>query len=236
MDAQKVAAEVWDSHGDEAYRQDQSHWRGVGRWANDAAWQSIGKGTLINFQTLARYLDRPFPTAPSMLEWGPGGGTNLFAFRKIASTYFGIDISAKNLAEASRMISAEPDASVRFMPVLLETAPADIVGKVSGVDLFLSTAVFQHFPEKAYGAEVLRVLRSVCVPRAFGIIQIRYDNGNPLFKPIATIADYKTRHITANSYAIDEFNDLATEAGFRVCYVTDIRSKNNYVTFALEAR
>ena len=46
----------------------------------------------------------------------------------------------------------------------------------------------------------------------------------------------KSHSITANTYAIDEFNDLATEAGFRVCYVTDIRSKNNYVTFALEAR
>jgi hypothetical protein len=32
-------AAVWERHQNDAYCRDQSHWRGVGRWADDVRWQ-----------------------------------------------------------------------------------------------------------------------------------------------------------------------------------------------------
>ena len=124
-----------------------------------------------------------------------------------------------------------------FEPVLVEE-DLDVVSKAVGgsVDLFLSAAVFQHFPSKAYGGAVLRVLAEVCRPGALGHIQIRFDNNNPKFSPIGSLDDYEARHITANSYALDEFWDLCKRCGFEVLFVSDVITKNNYATFNLRRR
>ena len=232
----QVARRVWDAHTDEVYRQDQSHWRGVGRWADDAAWQAIGRSSRQKIDQLARFLGRETPNDAVMLEWGPGGGANVFAFRQITRSYYGIDISEKNLAEAQRMIRAEADATTVFEPVLLHDDPNEALAQASGVQVFLSTACFQHFPSKEYGAQVLKVIRQACARSAIGMIQIRYDNGNPRFMPIQALEQYESRHITANSYALDEFNDLCVEAGFKVHFIADVASKNNYASFYMSVR
>ena len=65
---------VWNDKDDEAYRQDQSHYRGVGRWSDDAAWKGIGQSSLDKVRFLWRLLDRPKKSLHDMvtLEWGPG--------------------------------------------------------------------------------------------------------------------------------------------------------------------
>lgn len=233
----EVIKGVWEHYEDEAWRRDQSHWRGVGRWQDDDRWQAIGKATLARLRAVWKALDRhPFPEPLVALEWGPGGGTNLFAMRYICSKYFGVDISQPNLAECQRMINAEgfPDL---FKQIYLESEPAEIVSKITEpVDLFVSTAVFQHFPSKDYGREVLRAVKSICKSGAIGLVQIRYDNGNEKFKPISDISEYKERHITANSYQIDEFWNLLRDCGFLPLLVRDVNSQVNYATFAFTAR
>ncbi|MEP1125399.1 MAG: class I SAM-dependent methyltransferase [Ilumatobacter sp.] len=234
-----AARDVWNDGDDEMYRRDQSHWRGVGRWRNDGRWQSIGKQTLQGFDLMHRYLSIPMSivgTRRNILEWGPGGGTNLFALAPIASKYYGVDVSTSNLEECTRMIEGEGHNNV-FCPILVQDSPAEVSAQVADeIDLFVSTAVFQHFPSKAYGESVLRVLYSITSPKALGIIQIRYDNNNPKYRPIESLDEYKERHITANSYMLDEFHDLANSAGFDVLFIKSINSNVNYATFHLRRK
>ncbi len=243
MDKEKSAPEiseiiksVWDEHPDEAYRRDQSHWRGHGRWADDSLWLQIGKVTINRLNSVLRYVglsSEEFWSQPrTVLEWGPGGGANAVALAPYANEFYGVDVSPRNLAEAERQVLAL--GSLCFRPVLLEADPADLIRYVKNpIDVFVSTAVFQHFPSKDYGEKVLRVLAQSSCKGAIGSIQIRYDNGNPKFAPIDRIDDYRDRHITANSYAIDEFVDICRKFRFETLYISDVRTANNYATFAL---
>lgn len=228
---------VWNDAGDETYRQDQSHYRGVGRWADDEAWQDIGRSSMQKIKFLWRLLNRPSASLTNQvaLEWGPGGGANAFGLREVCSRYYGVDISEKNLAEAGRMMTAEGRPNY-FKPVLLSGDPQTIISDVEPINIFLSTAVFQHFPSREYGIEVLKALRSMCSPNAGGFIQIRFDNGNPKYRGIASIEEYERGHITANSYAIDVFWDALDAAGFQPLAINGLRTKNNYATFYMAAK
>lgn len=231
-EVQQAIVGVWEKYEDEEWRKDQSHWRGVGRWKDDARWQAIGQGTLAKVRMIWRHLGRPpFPEPLVALEWGPGGGSNLLAMRRHCRAYFGVDIAASNLAECGRMIAEEGFGDL-LRPVLLTAEPDTIAETVTEkLDLFISTAVFQHFPSKSYGGDVLKAVAGLCKPGAIGVVQIRYDNGNEKFAPISDISQYKKKHITANSYQIDEFWNLLRESGFQPIMISDINSAVNYATF-----
>lgn len=228
---------VWNDKEDETYRRDQSHYRGVGRWEDDTAWQGIGQSSLTKIRFLWRLLDRPKNSFRDLvtLEWGPGGGANAFGFQTISRRFYGVDISEKNLAECQRLMSQEgrPDYVV---PILLDGPPDSISGRITDpVDLFLSTAVFQHFPSKEYGIDVLRAIRATCKPGAGGFVQIRFDNGNEKYKGISNLSEYNERHITATSYQLDEFWSAIENTGFRPLSINAIRITNNYATFFMVA-
>ena len=228
----EVITDVWERHEDRAYIEEMSHWRGAGRYADDDVWLAIGKAALDRFELFARMKNRPLPESPVMLEWGPGGGSNAFAFRDTASAYYGVDISQSNLDECTRQMAEGP---CEFRSVLLDGEPETIEG-LDPVDLFLSTSVFMHFPDKEYGARVLKVMRANCKHGAMGLIQIRFDNHNPKFSAITRLEDYADKHITATSYRLDEFTDLCLDAGFEVSAVIGLRTANNSAVFCLVAR
>ncbi len=231
--AHSEAKSVWESYDDEEYRRDQSHWRGYGRWHDDAAWQRIGLSTQKFVSELVSLNGGKLIEDNSIvfLEWGPGGGSNLFSLRKHSKNYFGVDISQKNLDEAKRMIEAEGYSDI-FVPVLAENSPSEVSALLeNGIDIFISTSVFQHFPSKSYGAEVLSVVAKALRPGGLGVVQIRYDNGNPNFKPIQTLSLYKERHITANSYALDEFWNLLKSFKLTPLSILNIKSQNNSATY-----
>ncbi|AQQ02905.1 hypothetical protein B0E33_04270 [Roseibium algicola] len=218
-------------------RQDQSHWRGVGRWEDDEAWKNIGNETLLNIEKALKIIgrDRGEITGSTVLEWGPGGGANLFAFRNSAENYIGIDISRKNLLESMRMLNAENSAVV-FDAVLLKENIEDAVESFQDkVDFFISTAVFQHFPSKVYGSHVLSAIRKCCKRDAVGVIQIRYDNGFSKYRGITDISEYEQKFVTANSYQIEEFWELLQSNGFKPIAITDIITRVNYATYLISA-
>lgn len=231
----QIAKDIWERHEDETYRKDQSHIRGVGRWADDARWIEIGTTTL---QVLNRYLNainrgKFWEKTRVILEWGPGGGSNIYALGKYSRLYYGVDISDKNLMEAKK-VSIESKCS-GFCPIFLTDSIEDAMKKVENdVDVFISTAVFQHFPSKAYGVNVLNVVFAKMAPGAVGFVQIRFENGNEKFRPIEELSEYKRRHIFANNYRIDEFASVLEATGFVGVSVTEIRPEFNYVHFCFQ--
>ncbi|THV10587.1 methyltransferase domain-containing protein [Rhizobium rhizophilum] len=229
---------VWNDHNDEEYRKDQSHWRGVGRWVDDAAWQAIGRRSLTRFNRAWMLAGRSADELKdlTLLEWGPGGGTNAFALRDIASVFYGVDISEKNLSESQRMITAEgrPDY---FHPILVQGEPSSVLPHVpTRLDGFLSTSVFQHFPSREYGKEVLAAIRAVCKSGAVGFIQIRFDNDNKRYKGIQALHEYEKNHIRATSYPLDSFWSLLSETGFTPLAIDGLADRNNQATFYMLAK
>lgn len=221
---------VWEGHENEEYRRDQSHWRGADRWGQEQ-WESIGESTWSRVHALYHTARRRYPEddLPAMLEWGPGGGSNLHRFAPHASVMYGVDISAKNLEEASRVVAEQEGA--RFVPVLLDGEPESIRDEIQDpIDLFISTAVFQHFPSQEYGAKVLETVHDIMAPSGLAYVQIRLDNGNPKYVP-KRISDYKKRHITANSYELSYFWDLLVGVGFRPLMIANVKTSNNYASF-----
>jgi Methyltransferase domain len=221
---------VWESHDDEQYRQDQSHWRGVGRWTEEK-WAEVGQSTVRRLEELHHAARRKWSSAepPVLMEWGPGGGANLHAAAGRVSTMYGVDISAKNLDETARVLAEIPDS--RFVPILLDGEPSTVIGSVDRpVDLFCSTAVFQHFPSQEYGAEVLRTVRRVMAPGGLGYVQIRFDDGTERYRP-KSLAEYRERHITANSYSLSAFWDLVRDTGFVPLQIAHVNTAVNYAGF-----
>ena len=228
-----AAKEVWDKKTHEEAVQDNSHYRGVGRWADDALWRSVGERSLatVNQMLQVYCLGAGYWTkARTVLEWGPGGGSNPFAFRNFVPTYYGVDISQSNLDEADRILRAEN--CDLFQKVYLRESLTEVTDAVKHpIDVFLSTAVFQHFPSQQYGVDVLRCVRELMADDAIGFVQIRFANRNPKFEGIKDLKDYRAHHITANSYGLDEFYDILKEAGFRGIYIEDVSTASNYATF-----
>ena len=101
------------------------------------------------------------------------------------------------------------------------------------IELFVSTAVFQHFPTREYGGDVLRVVAKLLAPGALGCVQIRYDDGTP--KYLQKEDDYFARHVTFTSYQLDEFWDLIKSVGLRPLDISALNTKVNYARFSFVA-
>lgn len=225
---------VWEAHEDEHYRQDQSHWRGVGRW-DDQKWTELGQGMVHHVEDLHHTARRQWPAEPPvLLEWGPGGGANLHALADRVGTMYGVDISVKNLEETGRVLAEIPRSA--FVPVLLDGDPGTVIASIDQpVDLFVSTAVFQHFPSREYGAEVLRTMREVMAPEGLGYVQIRYDDGTERYRP-KSVTEYRERHITATSYGLSDFWQLLHDSGFRPLAISNLNTAINYAGFSFACR
>jgi SAM-dependent methyltransferase len=223
------AKRYWSLSDRSINHQDQSHWRGKGRWIEEN-WKRIGEDHYGVFRELCDITGRRIEDVATVLEWGPGGGSNVVAFLKTANAYYGVDISQPNLDECIKQCEAE---SIKgFIPLLINVAePESCLSSMAGrIDLFLSTAVFQHFPSKEYGRRVLQIGWDRLNDDGLGLIQIRYDNNDPRFR--AKNRNYRKNVTTFNSYAIDEFWDMCAEVGF-VPLAVRLNTKVNYAFFFL---
>ena len=100
------AGQYWRQSASVPWIRDLSHWRGRGRWADDDTWTGMGQRHLQMFQDLRILARHPQPVR-SMIEWGPGGGANAVVFAREIGTFYGVDISAANLAECGRQLVGE---------------------------------------------------------------------------------------------------------------------------------
>jgi hypothetical protein len=90
--------------------------------------------------------------------------------------------------------------------------------------------VFQHFPSKDYGLDVLAVACEIMKPGGLGYIQIRYDDGNPKYAP-KNVADYGRQHLFATSYALSEFWSALDDAGLQPLKIANLNTAVNYAAF-----
>ena len=139
-------------------------------------------------------------------------------------------MSEKNLEKAAQTLS---DAGAQiFKPIHLSNGLSDVTDRVAEpIDIFVSTAVFQHFPSQAFGVEVLELMHELMAPGAIALVQIRYDNGAEKFVPNTSLDQYATRYITATSFAIDAFALHLKQIGFVDIMACDFDARINYVTF-----
>jgi SAM-dependent methyltransferase len=184
-------------------------------------------------EEFCRLLDRQ-PGGENFVEWGPGGGSNVLAFSAHYKRLAGVDISEPNLDRCAKELV---DAGVKdFVKVPIDASrPADALAALGDgwADFFLSTAVFQHFPGKDYGAQVLGVARRLLRPDGLALIQTRYDDGSEKFAPKS--GDYRKNAIYFTSYRVEEFWRLLDEAGFEPIAVR-LDPKVNYAFYFARRR
>jgi hypothetical protein len=230
LDPARELLDVWERNPDETYRRNISHWRGEGRWTEEK-WQAHGLLTKRRVRDLFRTAGRRMANAQSrvVLEWGPGGGANVLALAEWASLVYGVDVSQANLDECSRVVD-EVGAGA-FRPVLLTGDPSTALEQVEQpIDVFVSTAVFQHFPGKEYGTEVLEAVRPAMAEDGLGYVQIRYNDGRERYRS-KPLAEYRQSHITATSYGLAEFWKLLVRAGYAPMKIADLNPHVNYASF-----
>ena len=223
------AHEYWSGSEAADDKRDLSHWKGSGRWADERRWCRIGEDHFELYQSLLRLADRR-PPVRSMVEWGPGGGANAVRFGREIPRFYGVDISEPNLKQCS--CEVESAGYGGFVPILIDAAnPEDVLDRIDAkVDLFLCTAVYQHFPGKEYGVRVTRMASELLAEGGVALIQTRYDDGDPHFAP--KIRDYRENAIVFTSYRIEEFWHVAVDAGLRPLAVV-LRPATHYAFYLL---
>ncbi len=223
------AGDFWRSSVVETNVRDQSHWLGEGRWQDAHQWTAIGHKHFAQVERLRGLAQRATPIR-SMLEWGPGGGANAVIFAPHVQTYYGVDISEANLIECHRQLSQR--GFTDFRPILIRVQhPTDVLRQInSPLDLILCTAVFQHFPNQAYGRTVLELMHQILTPQGVALIQIRYNDGSRKHQP--KHRDYAENWLSFTTYYIEEFWDLTQQIGFTPLAV-DLVPRTRYAYFYL---
>jgi len=211
-DLAEAADQYWRQSAARPWVQDMSHWRGRGRWADDGAWQNVGIKHVELFRQLCVLSGRETPVR-TMLEWGPGGGANAVAFAGQVVRYYGVDISPANLQECGRQLDAIGYKTFRPIEIDANSPEASLASIESPVDFVLCTAVFQHFPSKAYSERVMRVFHRALADDGIALVQTRYDDGSDVLR--CKNSDYEKNVVTFTSYRVEEFWHVAAEAGFQ---------------------
>lgn len=200
----------WNDQSD-AYLKQNSHWRGVGKFADDSRWLALGRQHLQLYEEFARVLDIKHPLK-RIVEWGCGGGMNAIHFGRLAEEFCGIDISSANLEECAKQMTA---AGLRnFTPILINAAaPEAVLACVRGpCDLLISTYVFELLPTPEYGLRLLRIACELLTPGGAVIVQIKYSGADQ----ITTSRRWAyAKNLAWNAtYKIEEFWQAAERSGF----------------------
>lgn len=219
MTIMKEAETFWRENA-----RDYSHWRGS-KLCSDVNWITTGK---LHYSMIYLMLSQYSPwedySKLSVLEYGCGGGMNVIELCQHFGCVYGMDIAEETLAECVRQVKAMGN----FIPMLmLIDRPGAYFRKMpEQVQVFLSTAVYHHFPSKEYGERVTEFAYNVLTHPGFALIQIRYDDGTPLYKP--KDRDYSKNVVTFMSYPSDEFRSICRNCGFEVLQTSKTRSHLEY--------
>ena len=212
MRIQKDALSFWEKHTASNFGVN-SHWRGHGIFENDdERWLSLGQRHVGVFNRLSSTAATPFPTAPSILEWGCGGGSNAVAFAKTSSQFIAVDISKKSVDECLRQM--ELLGLKNGIGVVADIhCPEGVLKEVDPVDVVLCTYVFECLPTRTYALRLVRMFHEVLKPGGLAIVQIRYATARVSTRGRSW--GYKLGFSKMVSFFLDEFWNACTQVGFK---------------------
>ena len=225
----------WNDPVDSSLKQN-SHWRGVGIFADDSRWLALGREHVKYYEEFARVVDLTHPLK-RIVEWGCGGGINAVHFGCLADEFCGVDISSSSLEECGRQMKTV--GLHNFTPVLVDAAePEAALTCVSGpCDVFISTYVFELLPTPEYGIRILRIAHQMLAAGGIAMIQIKYSEGNAKTRSRAWAY---ARNLAWNAtYRIEDFWRAANECGLTPRMVTlqpqqPLVNDRNYAYFLLQ--
>ena len=225
----------WNNSFDPSRKQN-SHWRGVGRFAEDSSWLAIGLDHLRLYEEFARVVNLKQPLR-RVVEWGCGGGMNAVHFGRLADEFYGVDISSSSLEECARQMTAFGLSN--FRPILIDAAnPEELLDRVQGhCDLFISMYVFELLPTPEYGIRILRIAYEMLAAGGISIIQIKYCEGNAKTRSRAWA--YAKNLGWNATYRIEEFWEATQQCGFTPKMLTllprqPLVNDQNYAYFLLQ--
>lgn len=212
---EEEAREYWKLSEYDERVQDQSHWLGSARW-DRGRWLSYGNfhGDLV-LRFLREYAPAGYTARlgeKDALDWGCGGGANLRALCGIFGRATGVDVSEATISRCDkqlRLLGCKSFTTLCF-PVDRPGVVLERLGPES-FDFVFSAAVFQHFPSKEYTQRVLGVMEGLMKPGAYGLIQVRYDDGSDKLRQKES--DYAKNVIYMTSFEAGQFADQLRKAG-----------------------
>lgn len=225
----------WNDSPDSSLKQN-SHWRGVGIFADDTRWLALGREHLNFYEDFAKVVELAHPLK-RIVEWGCGGGINAVHFGRLAEEFYGIDISGSSLEECGRQMKAA--GLHNFRPILVDAAePEAALNSLEGsCDIFISTYVFELLPTAEYGIRVLRIAHRMLAAGGMAMIQIKYSEGSAQTRSRAW--SYARNLAWNATYRIEEFWRAAENCGFKPRMVTlqlrqPLVNDRNYAYFLLQ--
>jgi SAM-dependent methyltransferase len=233
----------WQNQNSENFESN-SHWHGSGPFVSGELWDQLGRVHLELFEKAADWaigaasnrdsFNRPMNR---VVEWGCGGGMNAVHFALRTERYIGVDISKASLDECAKQVLEKTGKSIE--PVLITASQPEAVHRfiADGIDLYLSTYVFELVPSPSYGLRLLKVAFDLLRPGGLALIQIRYNQGEMV--QFSKRRNYVNNLAVMTSYSIDEFWVEAMEIGFKPLFVTlspkktEIDGIGRYAYFAM---
>jgi len=215
MSVEKQANKFWNSNTNRI--KELSHWIGYGR-CNKSFWASTAQQhqNIFDFaMLLAGASEQKMMT--SMVEWGCGSGINVLQLGKRFKTVHGVDISQANLNECKKNWDVSySTASNTFNPILIDISnPEAVLQDLKSIDVFWSTACYQHFPSPAYGLRINQIAYNLLKPSGLAIIQIRYPRHSA--KLVANTGNnYDTTVLTRTCYKLNQFRNHLSNQGFTI--------------------
>ena len=152
-----------------------SHLLGSEDWPQKM-WDLIGKNHLTIFR-LGIEKHGAGGELKRLLEWGPGGGSNVVAFAEVFEHITGVDISLGNLGMAESALRSKP-SSCRFsaFPIAIDNPFVARELTTDPFDFLICTAVIQHMPFIDYFYDVFCLWRELLRPDARALIQFRTNH------------------------------------------------------------
>lgn len=137
-----------------------AHWRGHGGWTPEL-WDEVGQKTFKIYQKLTEQVSSWEGSKDRIVEYGCGGGPQLFAFSGFFPEMVGVDVSRQTLYEATNELLVKQ--KLDFTPVLIDIPNPEKLLELYDAyfDFFLSIAVWQHLPNRVYARRILRIANRV---------------------------------------------------------------------------
>ena len=96
----------------------------------------------------------------TVIDYGCGGGCNLFGFSSAISHYTGADVSLKTI-EHAKIEAERRNVDADWIHIDIKNPESSFERLESSFDLVICTAVIMHLPNRDYFHRVLKIIRNI---------------------------------------------------------------------------